>query len=105
MDVPTRKRRRSSPPPHATEMTEEDQLLLKLRDEENLAWKDIAARFQTELGRTHQIPALQMRLKRLRERIRVWTQADVDVLRLAHEYWEKNKFEIISSKVRLSPIC
>jgi len=103
LDVPVLKRRRSSPPPvnaNPTEISEEDQLLLRLRDEETLSWKDIAARFQTEFGKTYQIPALQMRIKRLRERLRVWTSTDVNALKMAHDYWERNKFDIISAKVR-----
>ena len=45
--------------------------------------------------------ALQMRYKRLREKFRVWEEADVNALKLAHEYWEKYKWEIISAKVSL----
>lgn len=37
-----------------------------------------------------------MRLKCLRERTRVWTEADVRVLRTAHEYWMQNKLFIIT---------
>lgn len=81
------------------ELGEEDRLLLKLKDEEALPWKDIAARFQTDVGKTYQIPALQMRLKRLRERLRVWTDADVKALRMAHDYWRESKFEIIAAKM------
>jgi hypothetical protein len=81
------------------ELGEEDRLLIKLKDEESMPWKDIAARFQSDLGKTYQIPALQMRLKRLRERMRVWTETDVRALRMAHEYWVQNKFDIISQKV------
>lgn len=82
------------------ELGEEDKLLLQLKEEEAMPWKDIAARFQTDLGKVYQIPALQMRLKRLRERMRVWTETDVRALRMAHEYWAQNKFDIISQKVR-----
>ncbi|KAF2090144.1 hypothetical protein K490DRAFT_35633 [Saccharata proteae CBS 121410] len=81
------------------ELSEEDRLLMKLKEEENLPWKDIAARFQTERGKSYQIPALQMRLKRLKERLRVWTDADVTALRKAHDYWRDNKFEIIAQKM------
>ncbi|KAF2737749.1 hypothetical protein EJ04DRAFT_460874 [Polyplosphaeria fusca] len=81
------------------ELGEEDRLLIRLKDEESMPWKDIAARFQSDLGKTYQIPALQMRLKRLRERMRVWTEADVRALRMAHEYWVQNKFDIISQKM------
>lgn len=81
------------------ELSEEDKLLLQLKEEESMPWKDIAARFQSELGKNYQIPALQMRLKRLRERMRVWTDVDVKALRLAHDYWEQSKFEIIAHKM------
>lgn len=82
------------------ELSEEDKLLLQLKEEESMPWKDIAARFQSDLGKSYQIPALQMRLKRLRERMRVWTETDVRALRMAHEYWVQNKFDIIAQKVR-----
>ncbi|KAF2093706.1 hypothetical protein NA57DRAFT_20664, partial [Rhizodiscina lignyota] len=100
-DGPTKRRRRSPPPINTSspELSDEDRLLLRLKDEEHVSWKDIAARFQTDLGKVYQVPALQMRLKRLRERLRVWTEADISALRMAHEYWERNKFEIIAAKM------
>ena len=73
----SRKRRRAPSQAGPMELNEEEQLLLRLKDEENLPWKDIAVRFQEELGRSYQVPALQMRFKRLRERMRCWTEADV----------------------------
>jgi hypothetical protein len=85
------------------ELSEEDKLLLQLKDEESMPWKDVAARFHTDLNKQYQIPALQMRLKRLKERIRVWTDADVKALRQAHDYWAQNKFEIIAQKVHITP--
>lgn len=95
-----KRRKRSDSNTNMTiELGEEDRLLIKLKDEESMPWKDIAARFQSDLGKTYQIPALQMRLKRLRERMRVWTEADVKALRMAHEYWVQSKFDIISQKV------
>lgn len=97
-DSKRRKRSDSNTSTHF-ELGEEDKLLLQLKEEESMPWKDIAARFQTDLGKSYQIPALQMRLKRLRERMRVWTEADVRALRMAHEYWTQNKFEIISQKM------
>ena len=72
-----RKRKRAPSNAGPVELNEEEQLLLKLKEEENLPWKDIATRFQTELGKSYQVPALQMRFKRLRERMRVWTDVDV----------------------------
>lgn len=82
------------------ELSDEDKLLLQLKEEESMPWKDIAVRFQSDLGKSYQIPALQMRLKRLRERMRVWSEPDVRALRMAHEYWAQNKFDIIAQKVR-----
>lgn len=99
-DGSAKRRKRSDSNTSQQELGEEDRLLLRLKDEESMSWKDIAARFQSELGKTYQIPALQMRLKRLRERLRVWTDVDVRALHMAHEYWNQNKFEIIASKVR-----
>jgi hypothetical protein len=96
-----KKRKRSEPPSPALELTEEDTFLLKLKDDEKISWRDIAVRFRTDMGKSFQIPALQMRLKRLRERMRRWTEMDVQALRMAHEFWMKSRFEIIAAKVRL----
>lgn len=98
-ELSKRRRRSESTTSAQLELTEEDKLLLRLKEEESMPWKDIAARFQSDLGKQYQIPALQMRLKRLRERMRVWGEADVRALRMAHEYWAQNKFDIISHKV------
>ena len=72
-----RKRKRAPSNTGPVELNEEETLLLKLKEEENLPWKDIAVRFQTDLGKSYQVPALQMRFKRLRERMRTWTETDV----------------------------
>jgi hypothetical protein len=98
-ELSKRRRRSESTTSAQLELTEEDKLLLRLKEEESMPWKDIAAHFQSDLGKQYQIPALQMRLKRLRERMRVWGEADVRALRMAHEYWAQNKFDIISHKV------
>ena len=74
-----RKRKRAISNAGPVELNEEEILLLKLKEEENLPWKDIAVRFQTDLGKTYQVPALQMRFKRLRERMRTWTETDVSL--------------------------
>ena len=74
------KRRKRAPSQNGpVELNEEEQLLLKLKEEENLPWKDIATRFHTDLGKSYQVPALQMRFKRLRERMRSWTETDVSL--------------------------
>jgi len=100
LESPSKKRKMSeSSSPTNVEISEEDSFLLRLKDEEGLTWKDIAARFQSDLGKTVQIPALQMRLKRLKERMRVWTELDLQALRMAHDHWISSKFSIIASKV------
>ena len=58
---------------------EEDILLLKLKEKENLPWRVIAVRFQTGMGKFYEMSALQMRYKRLRERIRALTRTDSHV--------------------------
>ncbi|KAF2848493.1 hypothetical protein T440DRAFT_166712 [Plenodomus tracheiphilus IPT5] len=98
-DESKRRKRSDSTTSAQFELSEEDKLLLQLKEEESMPWKDIAARFQSDLGKTYQIPALQMRLKRLRERMRVWTETDVKALRMAHEYWAQSKFDIIAHKM------
>ena len=98
-EEPKRRKRSDSQMSMQFELSEEDRLLLQLKEEESMPWKDIAARFQTDLNKNYQIPALQMRLKRLRERMRVWSDLDIKALRAAHEYWAQHKFEIISAKV------
>lgn len=74
-----KKRKRALSNVGPVELNEEEQLLLKLKEEENLPWKDIAVRFQNDLGKAYQVPALQMRFKRLRERMRTWTDVDVSI--------------------------
>jgi hypothetical protein len=99
LDNSKRRKRSDSQTSTQVELSEEDKLLLKLKEQESMPWKDIAARFQTDLQKSYQIPALQMRYKRLRERMRVWTDTDRQALRMAHEYWAQNKFEIIAQKM------
>ncbi|KAL8955192.1 MAG: hypothetical protein Q9193_006859, partial [Seirophora villosa] len=75
-DFNQKRRKRTPSQSGPVELNEEEQLLLKLKEEENLPWKDIAVRFQTDLGKSYQVPALQMRFKRLRERMRTWSETD-----------------------------
>ncbi|KIW09082.1 uncharacterized protein PV09_00028 [Verruconis gallopava] len=98
---PNAKRVRQSPqsPSPLPEMTSEDKLLLKLRDQDGLSWKEIVTKFAEDLNKDYQPAALQMRIKRLRDRMRVWTDGDVQALRLAHQYWMETKFDIIASKM------
>lgn len=96
-----KKRKRTSSVASA-DLSDDDRFLVQLKEDENLPWKDIAGRFQSDRGKSFQVAALQMRYKRLREKYRTWEEQDVSALRLAHEYWEKYKWEIISAKVRFS---
>lgn len=98
-EEPKRRKRSDSQISSQFELSEEDRLLLRLKEEEHMPWKDIAARFVKDFGRQYQIPALQMRIKRLKERMRQWTEVDVQALRKAHDYWVQNKFDIIAQKV------
>ena len=85
----------------SADLSDDDRFLVQLKEDENLPWKDIAGRFQADKGKNFQVAALQMRYKRLREKYRTWEEQDVSALKLAHEYWEKYKWEIISAKVSL----
>lgn len=48
-------------------------------------WKKISAHFQSKFGKHYQVPVLQMRLKRIREGICVWTENDVHTLKTAYK--------------------
>lgn len=60
-------------------MSEDDSLLLKLKDEEGLPWKLITARFKELHRGDFRVPTLQMRYKRLKEKMRVWDPEDVSL--------------------------
>lgn len=99
----TKKRKRTSSVV-SDSLSEEDQFLVKLKEDEALPWKDIAARFQSDRNKSYNVAALQMKYKRLREKFRIWEEQDLIALRMAHEFWEKNKWDIISTKVRTSQL-
>ncbi|KAL9125884.1 MAG: hypothetical protein Q9217_004971 [Psora testacea] len=62
------RRKRSASPSRPIELTQEDQMLLNLKDNKDLSWNDIQDRFQTAFGPHWNISALQMRLKTLHDR-------------------------------------
>lgn len=75
---PAPKRRKSSASrTEAWTMTEDDTLLLQLKDEDSLPWKVIASRFKDLNRGEFRVPTLQMRYKRLKEKMRVWDAEDV----------------------------
>jgi hypothetical protein len=67
------------------DLSEEDKILLHLRDikeDEKWDWKELTERFNRETGGKHNLAALQMRHTRLVERMRVWTESEVNAFRL-----------------------
>jgi hypothetical protein len=94
------KRRKRTSSVASADLSEDDRFLVQLKEKDQLPWKDIANRFQSDLGKNFQVAALQMRYKRLREKFREWHDEDVSALRQAHEHWEKYKWDIIADKMR-----
>lgn len=92
-------KRRRRTPSAAEALNEDDRLLLKLKEEDQLSWKDIVSQFLVRRGQSHTVAALQMRYGRLRARLRVWQPEDEEALRKAYETYERCKWEIISQKV------
>jgi hypothetical protein len=81
--MPPRGKKRKDPPSdyeaivRSGDLTAEEQLLLQLSGRDKLPWKEVAAKFNKATGETKKVAALQMRKKRLMERLRVWTDAEV----------------------------
>ncbi|KAI5842376.1 hypothetical protein BZA05DRAFT_344365 [Tricharina praecox] len=96
---PQPSKRRKSTSKEAWTMTEDDNLLLKLKDEEGLPWKAIAQRFRDLSRGEFRVPTLQMRYKRLKEKMRVWEVEDIQYLKEAKEHIEKQKWELISQRM------
>jgi hypothetical protein len=92
------KRKRSAS--QSVELDEEDTILLRLKDE-NLSWADIVTRFRGETGKDMARPALQMRLKRIRERTRQWTETELEALLVANRDWNADLFETVAANVGL----
>jgi hypothetical protein len=96
---PSGNKRRRTTSAAADTLSDDDRLLIQLRETEALPWKDIAARFSEGKDVVHTTARLQMKYKRLRQRFRVWEEQDVYALRVATEYYERCKWQIISAKV------
>jgi hypothetical protein len=81
--LPPRRKRKTPPTDYDSEIALnskvnfEEKVLLQLKEEQGLPWKEVAAKFNEHTGKYMKVPALQMKKKRLRERLRVWTEADV----------------------------
>lgn len=80
---PARRKRKASPVQlsgdviYQGEINHEEQVLIELSNMENVPWKEIAKRFNEETGKAMKVPALQMRKKRLCERLRTWSNCEV----------------------------
>jgi hypothetical protein len=94
-------KRRRTTSAAADTLSDDDRLLIQLRETEALPWKDIAARFSEGKDVVHTTARRHMKYKRLRQRFRVWEEQDVYALRVATEYYERCKWQIISAKVCL----
>ncbi|RPB21849.1 hypothetical protein L211DRAFT_851080 [Terfezia boudieri ATCC MYA-4762] len=86
-------------PKQSTPLTDDDTLLLKLKDEENLPWKIIQKRFLDMSRGEFKVPTLQMRYKRLKEKMRVWEADDVGYLKEAKDAVTKEYWEMVSRKM------
>ena len=81
--LPPRRKRKTPPTDYDSETALdgkcnfEEKVLLQLKEEQGLPWKEVAAKFNERTGKEMKVPALQMKKKRLRERLRVWTDVDV----------------------------
>ncbi|KAF2835881.1 hypothetical protein M501DRAFT_902956, partial [Patellaria atrata CBS 101060] len=93
------KKRARATPKIGRPLSEEERLLLKLKEDEKLPWKDIIRIFRSRLDKEYQIPMLQMRYKRLRGRLCQSADGEEKALRLADRHWETNKWDIISEKM------
>ncbi|TVY90915.1 hypothetical protein LAWI1_G008029 [Lachnellula willkommii] len=68
----------------------EEHLLLQLTEQDQLPWKEVAVRFNEKTGKQMKVPALQMRKKRLVERLRE------RALIIAWEEYERSKWDTIA---------
>jgi hypothetical protein len=81
--IPPRGKKRKDPPRDyeaivlSDDINAEERLLLQLSGRDKLPWKEVAAKFNKATGQSKKVAALQMRKKRLMERLRVWTDAEV----------------------------
>lgn len=64
---------------------------MDLKEGNELSWKQIAARYSSSTGKQYSDAALQMKQRRVKERLQEWTDADSRALRLAiDDYLAKN---------------
>ncbi|KAK9852501.1 hypothetical protein MYU51_008331 [Penicillium brevicompactum] len=79
---------------------EEDGFVENLRND-NVAWKRVRELFQERFNKDASEARLQMRLlRRQRERTTRWDPADIQILIRAHDIWERQKYQFLSSKMK-----
>ena len=83
----------------AAELSDQEIALLHWREVDRRVWKDIRNLFEQRFGLIRSVSALHIRYKRLKTRLRVWTDADEEAIFRAYHYWESDKYKIISEKV------
>src|SRR5204863_4164512 len=69
-------RRHSRRNNRSSQRDEEDRLVSELR-EQNVPWRDVAERVNTEFGGNNNPSCLQMRMTRRRRRMQDWSEDDV----------------------------
>ncbi|KAJ8066694.1 hypothetical protein OCU04_005736 [Sclerotinia nivalis] len=100
--LPARRKRKSPPTQldgeiiYSGPINHEEQVLMQLSDVDGLPWKEIAKEFNARTGKSMKVPALQMRKKRLCERLRIWTDCEERALTLAWEDYDRAKWEEIA---------
>jgi len=105
--LPARRKRKSSTKDSldgevviSTEMTGEEQILYQLAVEDKLPpWKEVAIKYKEQTGRLMNVPALQMKKKRLVERLRVWTPSDERALLLAFDGQHSMRWEQVAQEM------
>ncbi|KAF1351213.1 hypothetical protein BDV97DRAFT_273513, partial [Delphinella strobiligena] len=64
-------------------LNDKEQLLMDLKEGQELSWKQIAAQYSSSTGKRYSDAALQMKSRRVKERLQEWKDADSRALRLA----------------------
>jgi len=72
---------------------------MQLTEVDRLPWKEVMVKYQEKTGKSLKVPALQMRKKRLVERLRVWTPSDERALSLALQDQDKGKWEQVAQSM------
>ncbi|EEH11048.1 conserved hypothetical protein [Histoplasma capsulatum G186AR] len=94
-------RRNSGQRSRPSQMDRENEAVRSMRTERNLSWREIVMRINAEFRTNYSASCLQMRMTRMKHRAMQWPEEDVQALQRAYEFWESEKFEIISQKKKV----